>query len=147
VNLIKNLSPEQAQAVRDIGFGGLLSMKLTNIQKTMIPNLINAFDLETSRMIISQEKSFLLTKDDVEDVFGIPSCPSAVQYLSMGPSAPESEIKNKWRCMFGNKKSISLSIFLKKLTKEKKEMTYSNRCLCCMLFLCSLHLLQIKQKR
>jgi len=120
VDLISNFSEAEKQAVEDIGFGGLLSMKLTATPKAMIPRLIKAFDVESSRVIISEEKSFLFTKDDVVDVFGLPSGPSRVEYLAMGSIAPHSEFKAKWRGIFGNTKSIALSKLLNTLRERRK---------------------------
>ena len=42
--LIANLSDEQKQAVKDIGFGGLLHLKLKKMPTKMLPWLVCSFD-------------------------------------------------------------------------------------------------------
>ncbi|XP_074293592.1 protein neprosin-like [Silene latifolia] len=83
VELIANLNEEQRKAVSDVGFGGLLELKLTKIPHGILKMLLKAFD-HTSNMFKTKKFDFLLTKDDVHDIFQLPRQGRKVDVAHMG---------------------------------------------------------------
>ncbi|KAK9724178.1 hypothetical protein RND81_05G054200 [Saponaria officinalis] len=80
---------EQRAAVVDIGFGGLLELKIEAIPIYMLRPTIT--------------KEFLLSKYDVYDVFCLPKEGDRVQLTATGNSkqSQEDNLKNEWRLKFG----------------------------------------------
>lgn len=115
-----NKSQPKSDAIKEIGFGGLLHLKLTSTPKALVLRLLKCFDPKTGTVTISEDKKFVLSKNDVADVFGLPSGPSPLPFLAMGSHVPKNDIKQKWRKDFQAGKGISLTELHKRL-KECKE--------------------------
>ena len=71
-NLINQFSEDQINSVKEIGFEGLLHLKVTNIVTKMLSWFVNNFDQSSRYFEISPGVRFVLTPYDVHDVFGLP---------------------------------------------------------------------------
>uniref|UniRef100_A0A803M9C9 Uncharacterized protein n=1 Tax=Chenopodium quinoa TaxID=63459 RepID=A0A803M9C9_CHEQI len=98
VDLMKDFSDEQVKSVVEIGFGGLLDLKLTRTVTTLLPWLVDHFDPVSWMFSISPGKEFVISPYDVYDVFELP--------LNNGMDVVEStrstdlQLKQEWRSMF-----------------------------------------------
>ncbi|KAK9723965.1 hypothetical protein RND81_05G037600 [Saponaria officinalis] len=121
VELIKRLNEEQKQAVRDIGFGGLLELKVTYIPKGIMKLILSAFNYN-SNMFDARKMEFLVTKDDVHDIFLLPRVGDPVELAQMGNTndVTDNKLKNEWRRKFGlqnNSDPIMVKLVHEKLMK------------------------------
>ncbi|XP_074290796.1 uncharacterized protein LOC141617493 [Silene latifolia] len=101
--LICELNDEQKKAVEEIGFGGLLHLKLIKeIPRGIVELLIKAFK-PTSYMFRAKKIEFLLSKADVHDVFLLSRVGARVQKPMTGNCkvTADDELKVEWRRKFG----------------------------------------------
>lgn len=120
VEIIEKLNEKQKQSVRDIGFGGLLELKIKTIPKAILPWLIDAFNERTGILKISKGKEFEITKDDVYDIFLLPRVGEDVEVIQTGhcKATPTDNLKEEWRVKFGiggTNQSIKLNDVSKRL--------------------------------
>ncbi|KAH9617174.1 hypothetical protein KSS87_020694, partial [Heliosperma pusillum] len=98
--VISALSEEKKEAVRQIGFGGLLHLKLTSVPMTMFSQLLFAFRSE-GYFEVSKTEKFRLTEDDICDVFGLPNgghdLELLVTCLASSSSSDGESLKSLWR--------------------------------------------------
>ncbi|KAH9613771.1 hypothetical protein KSS87_006270, partial [Heliosperma pusillum] len=87
--VIYGLSEEKKEAVRQIGFGGLLHLKLTSVPMTMFSQLLFAFRSE-EYFEVSETEKFRLTEDDICDVFGLPNGGHDLELLVTGLASSSS---------------------------------------------------------
>ncbi|XP_074318640.1 uncharacterized protein LOC141655459 [Silene latifolia] len=101
VNLVKQLGPNQRKAVIEIGFGGLLDFKVTSIPLGVIPLFVKHFNA-TAHIFKARDVKFLLSKDDVCDVFGLPNGGDKVEVVYTGHSVLSSQetLKAEFRKKF-----------------------------------------------
>ncbi|KAK9706072.1 hypothetical protein RND81_07G102500 [Saponaria officinalis] len=126
VDLMSRLTSDQRVAVQDIGFGGLLHMKVRRVLKNIVDMLLSVFN-DGSFMFHTPSFNFLLRKEDVYDCFLLPMGPKEVPILGTGrgkASSQESciDLKEKWRRKFGLEGS-SNAILIGKLYEKLLEMT------------------------
>ncbi|KAK9669834.1 hypothetical protein RND81_13G157700 [Saponaria officinalis] len=124
VELMSGLTSDQRAAVQDIGFGGLLHLKVRRVPKNIVDMLLSAFN-DGSFMFHTPSFNFLLRKEDVHDCFLLPMGPKEVPILGMGRSKSSSqesciELKEKWRNKFGVEGS-SNAILIGKLYQKLLE--------------------------
>ncbi|KAK9668951.1 hypothetical protein RND81_13G098300 [Saponaria officinalis] len=105
VELILGLTNQQKAAVEEIGFGGLLQLKVRRVPKKIVPMLLSSFN-DGSFMFHTSTCNFLLRKEDVHDCFLLPMGPRKVPLLGTGRSKNTSqdssrELKESWREKFG----------------------------------------------
>ncbi|KAL2902625.1 Ubiquitin-like-specific protease 1A [Bienertia sinuspersici] len=111
---MNNFSVHKKRDVMEIGFGHLLSMKLTRTVTTMLPWLVDCFD-HGSCMFLFGGKEFMIDEYDVYDVFGLPLNPSK-DVVEISHTAnernPDFHIKLKWRNDFnvGPNENIKLGL-------------------------------------
>lgn len=75
---IQMLSSEQQEAIREIGFGGLLNLKISNSFGELIKYLIEQFDVY--RCVVKLQKDeLLIEEDDIQCTLGIPWGPKPVK--------------------------------------------------------------------
>uniref|UniRef100_A0A803M2U1 Uncharacterized protein n=1 Tax=Chenopodium quinoa TaxID=63459 RepID=A0A803M2U1_CHEQI len=72
VEMIKTFSDDQIKAVKEIGFGGLLSLKVKRTATDMLSWLVDCFDHGSCMFTIDGKKDFVVTEFDVYDVFCLP---------------------------------------------------------------------------
>uniref|UniRef100_A0A803LVN5 Uncharacterized protein n=1 Tax=Chenopodium quinoa TaxID=63459 RepID=A0A803LVN5_CHEQI len=94
---MKNLYDEQVKSVVDIGFGGLLDLKLTRTVTTFFPRLVDHFDPISWMFSISPGKEFVISPYDVYDVFQLPFKGMDVVESTRGTDV---QLKQEWRSMF-----------------------------------------------
>ncbi|KAK9673517.1 hypothetical protein RND81_12G172400 [Saponaria officinalis] len=96
---------EQRVAVVNIGFGGLLELKIEAIPKSIVPMIVKCFEHNSYMFRATNTKEFLLSKYDVYDVFCLPKEGDKVQLTATGHSkqSKEDNLKNEWRLKFGVK--------------------------------------------
>ncbi|KAH9614341.1 hypothetical protein KSS87_005292 [Heliosperma pusillum] len=133
--VISGLSEEKKEAVRQIGFGGLLHLKLTSVPMTMFSQLLFAFRSE-EYFEVSETEKFRLTEDDICDVFGLPNgghdLELLVTDLASSSSSDGESLKSLWRERYNiinSKDPIPLSAVKNKLlgnglTDEEFKQTF-----------------------
>ncbi|KAK9741430.1 hypothetical protein RND81_03G105200, partial [Saponaria officinalis] len=103
VDVIKRLNDGQKKAVREMGFGGLLDLKITFIPQGIVEWLLRDFQ-HTSLMFKANKIEFLLSKDDVHDIFQLPRVGEKVELIPTGNSNKTCDtdlLKTEWRKRFG----------------------------------------------
>uniref|UniRef100_A0A803MUZ1 Ubiquitin-like protease family profile domain-containing protein n=1 Tax=Chenopodium quinoa TaxID=63459 RepID=A0A803MUZ1_CHEQI len=98
-----NFSPEQKQAVEEIGFGGLLHLKLKTLNRQMLPWLVENFNAGSCMFTIATGKEFVVTRNDICDVLCLPLSDICVPELNKN-SEDESVDKciiQAWRSDYG----------------------------------------------
>ncbi|XP_019159940.1 PREDICTED: uncharacterized protein LOC109156542 [Ipomoea nil] len=70
-SLVSSLTPEQHQAVRDIGFGLLLGIILTSYDGNLLRYLLERMDIGRCSIHLQEDELFL-DKDDVQSTLGVP---------------------------------------------------------------------------
>uniref|UniRef100_A0A803MGE8 Ubiquitin-like protease family profile domain-containing protein n=1 Tax=Chenopodium quinoa TaxID=63459 RepID=A0A803MGE8_CHEQI len=98
-----NFSPEQKQAIEEIGFGGLLHLKLKTLNRQMLPWLVENFNAGSCMFTIATGKEFVVTRNDICDVFCLPLSDICVPELNKN-SEDESVDKciiQAWRSDYG----------------------------------------------
>uniref|UniRef100_A0A803MD08 DUF1985 domain-containing protein n=1 Tax=Chenopodium quinoa TaxID=63459 RepID=A0A803MD08_CHEQI len=104
VEMIKKISDDQIKVVKEIGFGGLLSLKVKRTAPDMLSWLVDYFDQGSSMFTIDSIKDFVVTEFDVYDIFFLPCKTSKkVQEISRCANVinPDFDLKVKWRSHFG----------------------------------------------
>ncbi|KAK9707373.1 hypothetical protein RND81_07G193200 [Saponaria officinalis] len=118
--LVLGLTTEQMAAVQEIGFGGLLHLKVKRVPKHIVGMLLSAFN-DGSFMFHTKKVDFLLRKEDVHDCFLLPIGPKEVPILETGRWKSSQdlsiELKDKWRKEFGVEGS-STAILIGKLHEK-----------------------------
>uniref|UniRef100_A0A803MVF8 Ubiquitin-like protease family profile domain-containing protein n=1 Tax=Chenopodium quinoa TaxID=63459 RepID=A0A803MVF8_CHEQI len=104
VEMIKTFSDDQIKAVKEIGFGGLLSLKVKRTATDMLSWLVDCFDHGSCMFTIDGKKDFVVTEFDVYDVFCLP-CKTSKKVEEISRCAnvinPDYDLKVKWRSHFG----------------------------------------------
>uniref|UniRef100_A0A803LLC4 Ubiquitin-like protease family profile domain-containing protein n=1 Tax=Chenopodium quinoa TaxID=63459 RepID=A0A803LLC4_CHEQI len=102
--MIKTFSDDQIKAVKEIGFGGLLSLKVKRTATDMLSWLVDCFDHGSCMFTIDGKKDFVVTEFDVYDVFCLP-CKTSKKVEEISRCAnvinPDYDLKVKWRSHFG----------------------------------------------
>ncbi|XP_021734768.1 uncharacterized protein LOC110701418 isoform X1 [Chenopodium quinoa] len=115
VKVISGLSPTQKKDVEEVGFGGLLSLRVESMVGGILPWLVESFNGYTCMFCVADGKEFVVTKHDVCDVFGLPKVEGRevpeMKGSYKGQSQDDSALKNKWRTSFdvGVKELIPLA--------------------------------------
>jgi hypothetical protein len=109
-NIISNLSDSQKEALREIGFGGLLHLNLTRIPSKIVPWFVVGFKDGSLMFNVANQnpKQFLVSKFDVHDCFLLPYGPDAIEIVGTGrsklSSQPEAKgMKEFWRSKYNVK--------------------------------------------
>ncbi len=101
---LTKLNHAQLESVHDIGFGGLTFVTLLDVPRGLTPWLIERFDPSSYVMSIGDDR-FLLTGDDVYDIFMLPRNPGVEVPISTN---------------YGGGKDDSISILREKFVEEAK---------------------------
>uniref|UniRef100_A0A803MJY0 Ubiquitin-like protease family profile domain-containing protein n=1 Tax=Chenopodium quinoa TaxID=63459 RepID=A0A803MJY0_CHEQI len=98
-----NFSPEQKQAVEEIGFGGLLHLKLKTLNRQMLPWLVENFNAGSCMFTIATGKEFVVTRNDIYDVFCLPLSDICVPELNKNSEdeSVDKRIIQAWRSDYG----------------------------------------------
>uniref|UniRef100_A0A803MZA6 Ubiquitin-like protease family profile domain-containing protein n=1 Tax=Chenopodium quinoa TaxID=63459 RepID=A0A803MZA6_CHEQI len=108
-----NFSPEQKQDVEEIGFGGLLHLKLKTLNRQMLPWLVENFNAGSCMFTIATGKEFVVTRNDICDVFCLPLSDICVPQLNKNSEdeSVDKRIIQAWRSDYGlsGKKPLHLS--------------------------------------
>ncbi|KAK9748089.1 hypothetical protein RND81_02G035100 [Saponaria officinalis] len=122
VHIINNLTVDQKQAVKEIGFGGLLEIKVTEFPKGILKWVIQAFNHNSFLFKASSTKEFILSKDDIHDFFMLPREGRRLEFTPIGRSkaAAEEPLKEEWRKRFGLGGSTEM-IKITKLSQRIKD--------------------------
>ncbi|KAL8501514.1 hypothetical protein ACS0TY_020876 [Phlomoides rotata] len=96
--LIQNFNQKQKNDIENVGFGGLLHLKLrTNPNQCMLKWLVDNFNPSSCMLQIDGLRGFAVTPDDVFDVFMLPRNPG-VPVLSYAKSkADQSPILDRFK--------------------------------------------------
>uniref|UniRef100_A0A803LLD9 Ubiquitin-like protease family profile domain-containing protein n=1 Tax=Chenopodium quinoa TaxID=63459 RepID=A0A803LLD9_CHEQI len=98
-----NFSPEQKQAVEEIGFGGLLHLKLKTLNRQMLPWLVENFNAGSCMFTIATGKEFVVIRNDICDVFCLPLSDIYVPELNKNSEdeSVDKRIIQAWRSDYG----------------------------------------------
>uniref|UniRef100_A0A803L2I1 Ubiquitin-like protease family profile domain-containing protein n=1 Tax=Chenopodium quinoa TaxID=63459 RepID=A0A803L2I1_CHEQI len=98
-----NFSPEQKQVVEEIGFGGLLHLKLKTLNRQMLPWLVEKFNAGSCMFTIATGKEFVVTRNDICDVFCLPLSDICVPELNKNSEdeSVDKRIIQAWRSDYG----------------------------------------------
>uniref|UniRef100_A0A803N9H9 Uncharacterized protein n=1 Tax=Chenopodium quinoa TaxID=63459 RepID=A0A803N9H9_CHEQI len=98
-----NFSPEQKQVVEEIGFGGLLHLKLKTLNRQMLPWLVENFNAGSCMFTIATGKEFVVTRNDICDVFCLPLSDICVPELNKNSEdeSVDKRIIQAWRSDYG----------------------------------------------
>ncbi|XP_028111023.1 uncharacterized protein LOC114309486 [Camellia sinensis] len=112
--LIQLLQPLQKEAIKSIGFGGLLELKCTRLPRQLCEWLVGCFD-HTSQCLFVHGKRIIITPFDVSHILGLP-CEGSIINVN-GDHTDIEELSNK----YGVKKCgyISLSSLRNELSNMK----------------------------
>uniref|UniRef100_A0A803LBF6 Ubiquitin-like protease family profile domain-containing protein n=1 Tax=Chenopodium quinoa TaxID=63459 RepID=A0A803LBF6_CHEQI len=98
-----NFSPEQKQAVEEIGFGGLLHLKLKTLNRQMLHWLVENFNAGSCMFTIATGKEFVVTRNDICDVFCLPLSDICVPEINKNSEdeSVDKRIIQAWRSDYG----------------------------------------------
>jgi hypothetical protein len=127
VTLINGLDDIKRKAIEEIGFGGLLHLKLTNFPKPIFPLFVKSFGKGDHYFGIHGGKSFLLSKLDVCDVFQLPCGPNSLPLLGTARCKESTqseaiEMKRAFKARFGVygvKKGVMAGNLLARLSSQE----------------------------
>ncbi|XP_019185968.1 PREDICTED: uncharacterized protein LOC109180714 [Ipomoea nil] len=101
--LVSSLSPEQHQAVRDMGFGSLLNATLSLCDCELLRYLLERFDVGRCSIHLEEEE-LLLGDDDVQKTLGIPRGQQTVVEAEITSKDPQfTGLVELWRQRWGVK--------------------------------------------
>ncbi|XP_057518534.1 uncharacterized protein LOC130815841 [Amaranthus tricolor] len=104
IKLMKGFTEKQKISVREIGFGGLLDLKLCRNPSAMLGWLVDCFDPGSCMFSIDSFKCFPISEYDVYDVFCLPLNPNNdVDIVSRCANKynPDFPLKQEFRSFFG----------------------------------------------
>ncbi|KAK9663633.1 hypothetical protein RND81_O263700 [Saponaria officinalis] len=128
VKLISVLNGAQKDAVKAIGFGGLLELTLTSYPTRHVPLFFQAFNDGSYVFRASELKEFMVTKHDVHDCFLLPLGPKDIVQVPTGRFKHSTDdefkkLKDRWRSEYGvtdPRNHISLGKILSDLEADKE---------------------------
>ena len=100
---MKGFTEKQKVSVREIGFGGLLSLKLCRNPTRMLGWLVDSFDPGSCMFSIDSLKCFPISEHDVYDVFCLPlNSKNNVEVVSRCANKynPDFPLKQQFRSFF-----------------------------------------------
>lgn len=129
VKLLSGFNEAQKEAIRRIGFGGLLDLNFSRFPHQYVSMFLQAFNDGTHIFRASKHKEFLVSKHDVHDCFLLPVGPKQLELIPTGRMTLKMEesgvaeeyrkLKEQWRSKFDVPNS-SMSISLGKLFDHMK---------------------------
>ncbi|KAH9612816.1 hypothetical protein KSS87_013893, partial [Heliosperma pusillum] len=128
LKLISRLNHAQREAVKRIGFGGLLDLRLKHVPVEHVHLFFEAFNDLSHIFRASDSKEFLVSKFDVHDCFLLPLGHKPLDLVPTGrkkdPLAEENkQLKDRWRKSYKLSKPgepIPLGKLLTDLEKDKE---------------------------
>ncbi|KAK9706686.1 hypothetical protein RND81_07G144700 [Saponaria officinalis] len=128
VKLISVLNDAQKDAVKAIGFGGLLELTLTSYPTRHVPLFFQAFNDGSYVFRASELKEFMVTKHDVHDCFLLPLGPKDIVQVPTGRFKHSTDdefkkLKDRWRSEYGvtdPRNHISLGKILSDMEADKE---------------------------
>ncbi|KAH9615343.1 hypothetical protein KSS87_014332 [Heliosperma pusillum] len=128
LKLISQLNHAQREAVKRIGFGGLLDLRLKHVPVEYVHLFFEAFNDLSHIFRASDSKEFLVSKFDVHDCFLLPLGHKPLDLVPTGrkkdPLAEEKkQLKDRWRKSYKLSKPgepIHLGKLLTDLEKDKE---------------------------
>ncbi|XP_057794311.1 uncharacterized protein LOC131010675 isoform X2 [Salvia miltiorrhiza] len=108
---LKKLNDAQKSAVRDIGFGRLLELKVKDIPARLAYWVQNKFNPETCELEIDARRRVAVTQGDVYRIFGFP-CGN--QSIKIFERKSNSDLFEQWFSFFGveNRDKIKIGLVL-----------------------------------
>lgn len=111
MNKVLNVMPDtHKDAVRNIGFGGLLDLDLGPMKTTWNEELVRSVDIDNCSILVHREKEIKITDLDVHIVYGLPMGGRLIE-------EPEDDVDDEgwqkflrsWRSTFGLSKGSPLN--------------------------------------
>ena len=96
--VISQLSNEQKQALREIGFGDLIDYKILDVPTRLAYWLLDRFDEETCSLDVNGKK-IEITREVVRDVLGVPM--GEVHVDARGGADFRNPLVRRWKAQFG----------------------------------------------
>ena len=140
------MSDAKKAAVKELGFGGLMEIKMTEMPRNMVRWLCKRFVCNARLLRISAGKEFQVTEEDVHDMFLLPLGPLPVPTYNV---KEDNHTKETWRNYFVVDKEITLAMLERQLTTLPNAgktclfiYLYFFKCVtfiyinCCFIFVC-----------
>ncbi|XP_019194739.1 PREDICTED: uncharacterized protein LOC109188549 [Ipomoea nil] len=96
VNAIAEFSPEQKAAVREMGFGSILNMKIKEFPNYLCYWILTHYDGMASKLTLRTNETLDVTEDDVEAVLGLLRGPLKIKYKGKRISSTNA-LFNEWK--------------------------------------------------
>lgn len=97
---MQSLTDGQKKWIKDAGFGHLLSFSFRHIPVEMARDVVWFYDPYNNCLNLADNKIIRITEDDVHNTLGLPK---GDRNVILGPM--DSEVKDKWRDQFPEKKA------------------------------------------
>ncbi|XP_074315864.1 uncharacterized protein LOC141652131 [Silene latifolia] len=121
--LIGQLNEKQKDDIKEINFGGLLTLKLTQFYQGMVPFLLGAYHPKSRRFHVDDNKECFLTVYDVYDVFMLPCDTGKKVIVATNKKSDKHHMEyvQLWRDKFGlaPNKELSGEIVASEILKLK----------------------------
>ncbi|KAL9225931.1 hypothetical protein vseg_001805 [Gypsophila vaccaria] len=88
---MENFTRDQRESIIEIGFGGLLELKIKKIPSGLMRWLIDAFSPMTHMLNVSNSKKNLISKYDVHDIILLPKEGRKVEKIVTDHCKPTSD--------------------------------------------------------
>ncbi|XP_057774966.1 uncharacterized protein LOC130993945 [Salvia miltiorrhiza] len=120
------LNDAQMSAVRDIGFGSILDLKVKDLPGGLGYWILKKFNPQTFEIEVDAMRRFKVTESDVYRVFGFPR---GKQFIEVFQRQSTSDIFEQWFLFFGvdNRDKIKIGVVLKHMLACKSGGTWFKR--------------------
>lgn len=102
IKACNGMSEDQRNAVRDIGFGHILNLKIKEVPRKMSHWVVNNFDPRSCEIILIENWRIHIEEEDVHRVFGFPMGNVVIEKT---PRDRTCNVLSEWMNMFGERKS------------------------------------------
>ncbi|XP_057809153.1 uncharacterized protein LOC131023627 [Salvia miltiorrhiza] len=104
--LISSLNDTQKEAVKHIGFGGLLHLQINELPTKLAYWVIKSFDRKELMIQLCNGKFIKVTEEDVQRVFGFPRGPNLIESVE---AKQKHTLKDQWLSFFPNSKKGNIT--------------------------------------
>lgn len=116
-NAIKNMTAEQKQKLRDIGFGSIIEIKFSENPMKISYFVVNNFD-ENSSSLKLKNGSIKITEKTVFEILGVPLGGTKIE--SLDRSDPDDPVTTTWKSQFHKQGIRSKDVM--QYMKDRKEV-------------------------
>ncbi|CAH1442060.1 unnamed protein product [Lactuca virosa] len=122
LSVIQGLNEVQKNCVKQMGFGGILNMKMTEVPGALSCFVLKNFNSETKKIVL-QKGVIDVTKESVKEILGFPL--GRKQFSKLKFRTTEDKCYEEWTNQFDDKKMIRLQdIKMKNVSTNKADMNF-----------------------